>query len=598
MAPEQHRNEPIDARTDQFSFCVALYEAVYGHHPFSGGTLGELTDAVCEGRVRPEPPGTLVPSWIRELLLRGLASNPAERWPSMNALLAELGKQPALATRRRFVMAAVSKLTGIWEAPGRTQQVDTLAKAEIRQAFLATGKPYAARTWQSVSDILDRYTQRWSDLYVEACEATHVRGEQSAEVLDLRIACLEEARADLAVLVRLFRAPTADVVEHAVSAANALSTLERCENVELLRALLRPPADAPTRDAVERLRARLAEVRALSSVGRLREAQTIVGPVEHEARALGYAPFLAEVLLAVSRLAGEQGGVAEAASVAEEALFVAITCRHDEVAAEAATMLVAYAYEQWPDVAWRWSRLAEALLSRIGGHERLWSWLYSHRGLVQKRRGALEEGLENEQRALATKAEALGSDHPDVGISLGNIAVYLDELGRLSDAIEYVRRAKRVMERALGPDHPGTAIPLANLAEILGRAEQWEEAVAHGARALAIFERESREDGSHVLFACVVLGAAYLGAGRFEEALIALERAEGIAEKHAPAPAVGAQLRFALARALRASGREPARADALARAARQEYAGMPATAALTRELTIIEAWLAAPAVAG
>ncbi len=453
MSPEQFRNEHTDPRTDQFSFCVALYEAVYSERPFSGSTFQELSDSVCSGRVRPEPEGTTVPSWIRDLIIRGLARQPTDRWPAMNALLAELERQPAVASRRRFVRAAAAKLASIWEPPRGDTPVDTPAKSEMQQAFLATGKAYAAKAWQGVSEILDRYTRRWSDLYVEACEATHVRGEQSAEVLDLRMACLEEGRADLAALVRLFRYPTAEVVENAVAAANGLGTLERCENVELLRSLVRPPADSATRQAVERLRAQLAEVRALSSVARLKDAVAMMGPLERSARGLGYLPLVAEVLMTAAGISGEQGGMSEGAPVCEEALMTALACRHEEVAIEAAVQLIGFMATR-SELGELWGRLAEALLRRIGGHDKMWGWMYTNRAMVRARQGRLEEALADERLAVAAKEKVLGPEHYDVGVSLGNIAVYLDDLGRLAEAIDTIRRAAEIVERGLGPDHP------------------------------------------------------------------------------------------------------------------------------------------------
>src|SRR6266700_7301948 len=263
MSPEQFRAEPTDAATDQFSFCVALYEALYGERPFAGRDFDDLGNNVAAGFVRRAPKGSTVPYWLREVVLRGLSVNPTDRWPSMNALLAQLEQQPAIVNRRRFIAAAAAKLAAIWEVPRGDRPAEPPARAEIRRAFLATGKAYAKKTWTNTSQILDAYARRWSDLYVESCEATHVRNEQSTEVLDLRMACLQEGLEDLRALCGMFRQATPEVVDNAVSAANGLRGLDRCENIELLRAVVRPPEDAATHAAVNRLRAELAEVRAL-----------------------------------------------------------------------------------------------------------------------------------------------------------------------------------------------------------------------------------------------------------------------------------------------------------------------------------------------
>src|SRR6185312_10685123 len=86
MAPEQFRGRKTDARTDQFSFCVALYEALYGERPFPSGSLPELVHAVSTGQVRVAPKRTPVPAFLRRLLLKGLQANPDLRFESMREL--------------------------------------------------------------------------------------------------------------------------------------------------------------------------------------------------------------------------------------------------------------------------------------------------------------------------------------------------------------------------------------------------------------------------------------------------------------------------------------------------------------------------------
>jgi serine/threonine protein kinase len=90
MAPELLEHSCADPRADQFSFCVSLWEALYGERPFEGRSVFALAENVLAGRIRPAPPLSRVPAWLREILLRGLAADPERRFPSMKALLAAI----------------------------------------------------------------------------------------------------------------------------------------------------------------------------------------------------------------------------------------------------------------------------------------------------------------------------------------------------------------------------------------------------------------------------------------------------------------------------------------------------------------------------
>ena len=94
MSPEQHNGDPADARSDQFSFCVALYEALYRQLPFAGDTLPSLAFNTVSGRIRPRPAGSHVPMAVHEAILRGLSPTPEARFPSMRELCAALWFDP------------------------------------------------------------------------------------------------------------------------------------------------------------------------------------------------------------------------------------------------------------------------------------------------------------------------------------------------------------------------------------------------------------------------------------------------------------------------------------------------------------------------
>jgi serine/threonine-protein kinase len=594
MAPEQFLGDETDARTDQFSFCVALYEALYRVSPFAGKNFDERKQGVLGGEVREPPPRNGVPPQIRKVLLRGLSRDPALRWPSMKTLLAALEDNRRFSGRRRLASGAAAKLKGVWEAPVRRRPVESQAKAEMRRAFLATGKPYAAAAFEGAGRILDEYAAKWSAMYVDICEATHVRGEQSPEVMDLRMTCLLDCLEDLRALTLLFRNADAGVVQNAVKAANALGGIERCADVALLRVAVRPPEDSTTRAAVDRLRAKLAEVRALDNVGRYGDALEALAPLEEEIHGVGYRPLSAETLLMRGRLQTDRRELQLAAQALEEAVWLAEVCRHDEVVAEAAGTLVYVVCEMGPDLALAevWGRHAEAVLGRMGGHDVMWGLLLNNRAIMRWRQGRLPEGLEDARRSLAAKERAGGTDNPDNALSLNNIALMLVERGELHEALQLIERGVSVCERGYGPEHPASGLLLSNHAEILNRLDRFEEARASAARALAIFEVETGSDNVALSYPLAGLGVALLGLGCAGDALPFLERAAAFRDTTVPEPAHWGEVHFALARALRAVGRDLPRARALAEEAREEYRRAPPGPVVARGLACIDAWLA------
>ncbi|MCY1071358.1 serine/threonine-protein kinase [Nannocystis sp. RBIL2] len=129
MAPEQHRGGEADARSDVFSFCASLYEALYGQRPFVADSYEALRAAMLEGTVRP-PTQSRVPAWLRDVVLRGLRADPTARWPAMEPLLAALAADLG-ARRRRWLrrIGLVSAIAGL-------TLVGTLATLQLRRAWL------------------------------------------------------------------------------------------------------------------------------------------------------------------------------------------------------------------------------------------------------------------------------------------------------------------------------------------------------------------------------------------------------------------------------------------------------------------------------
>ncbi len=613
MAPEQFLGTPTDARTDQFSFCIALYEALYGERPFAGNTMFALTTAVVQGQVRDAPPASKVPLWLRKVLLRGLRPQAQDRYPSMQELIEALGRNPRSARSRVAIGAAAvlvpaalafglhqslvnhrsicsggpSHLAGIWDLP------DAAAPATrgpaIRKAFLRTGKSYANDVFTTVSRILTGYAQSWTRQYREACEATQVRGEQSAEVLDLRMSCLQERLGRLRALTDVFTEANGDVVENAVSAANNLATLDRCADVPLLRSVVRPPDDPATRSAVAGLNRWLAQLKALFDAGRYHEGLKDGPALVQAAKAVGYQPLIAETLALLGNLYLKSNDTHAAEVALTDSYLAADASRHDEIRAEDATNLVyVVGYLQGRfDEAQRWARNAEAVLQRMGGHELLQAWLLNDLGGMYEMKGEGEQALRAQQEGLALKEKTLGRDHPDVGASEGNVAVVLEALGRNQEALQHVDRAIEILENGLGAGHPELAVQLSNRGEILNALGRYRDARASFERARIVWERELGLENRNLAYALTGIGISYIADGDPTSAIVPLERAFKIREEHENDPARRAETRFALARALWEAGRDRGRARLLAEEARDSYA----KAVAKPKLVEVESWL-------
>lgn len=594
MAPEQFDGHPADERSDQFSFCVALYEGLYGERPFGGRTVAELSENVRRGVVRAAPDASRVPSWLRRVVLRGLRVAPAERWPSMDSLLGALQKDPGV-TWRRWALVATSlagivaigaaarrqgaresrptchvnadRFAGVWEPAAASGS----RRAQIVNAFRSSGYPYANDVFTGTARLLDTYVGSWSTMYTETCEATNVHGEQSAEVLDLRMSCLRERWNELRALSDVLADPKGEVVANAVKAAGALTPLHRCSDVRTLRASLPPPPDAATRQRVDEIRAQLARAKALEDSGRYALALTATAPLVSEARATRYGPVTAEALARLGNVLLHLGRSGEASENLDEAVWTAEASRHDEVVAGASIEQVFIAGVSDLDLprARRWFRQAEAFLARMDGHQLFRAWLQHNLAAALEAHGDLADAVSRYREALQIKERVLGRAHPDVGLSLTNLASCLSALGRAEEALQHSDRGVELVGSALGWEHPDMAIQLVHRAEILNQLRRFREGERDASRALGIWEKELGRDHSDLPFFLGPLGEARLGLGRPADALEPLERALLLAEAN-HARTEMRRLRFALARALwqsNASAANRSRALQLAQAA-------------------------------
>ena len=643
MAPEQMRGAPPDGRADQFSFCVALFEALYGVRPFPGKSLGELERAILDGqRLRARRKG--VPSPVRRALARGLAFDAAARFDSMDALLAAMQPSrrvaPALAVAALVAVATIGGVLGAthWRADrtrmcgGGADKVETVWNAARRAAVAAAlggGKAGGDRVRRVVA-ALDDYSGRWVRAYTDACEATHVRGEQSEALLDLRMQCLDERRKDADELVRMLERDR-ELGDKAVQAVQSLPPVAACADVA---ALERPrPAPAAAHAELEEARRLVARGRVELNATRCADARGHLDEAMKQARALDDPALAARAALFLARAQRCLGDQVRARTTMIDGAVLAARA-HDEVEL---TFLAAQAVEldaqeaEFAD-AQHWAELADEAAAHSNGDPHAEADRLYGRAILEWRQDHLAAAVELHRRAARFYELDDGPEYDRLR-NLGQLASVLGNMGRFAEAAPLHRQIHDAFARLLGPDNYVTITVEENMAldaweegdlpaalagerrflELVGAQSPshvstaqgnygWmlldehraEEATAWFERALASADKVDGRHDEETEYALTGIGAAWVARGRPRLAIAPLERAMTL--QHGQETASDrADAEMALAQALTLSSRDPARALALAEHARAFYASHPFGARRARSLAEAEAWLRAHA---
>jgi len=544
MAPELCEGKIADEKADQFSYCVALYEALYRQRPFAGDDVLKILSEASRGRVREPPRDTPVPRRIQRILWRGLSPHPEERYPSMEALLRELEWTPRQVTLRILsALLVLVLLFGVGYAyfaamrPKRVCEVmaEKLADAwnqerrqSVRAAFAATGKPYAESSVQEVERVLGEYAQAWAATHRDACQAEQARREQTRELLEERMECLQHRLQEAQSLIGIFARADAAVVEKAVPAVHALTSVDGCAEREALEAP-QPPADPAVRRQVEQLRSRLAMAKALHDSGRYEDGLPIAAAVMESGRRLSYRPVEAEALLLLGELQMRAGKTLEAERTLYDAVFAAEAGRHHPVAALASADLVEVLGNRGQfALAHHWARHAAARNEGLGGNGELTAILLHYQATVYNAQGQYAEALELAQKAVAVRRKLSGSEHFMLIAPLCTTGQILLNLGRHDAALAHLQEALRIGRKRLGAAHVLVASSLNTIAGVNLLLARFADAKDYFQQALAINQAAlgpMHPDVGRILFG---LASICLRQGLYEDGLRYSEQASGI----------------------------------------------------------------------
>ncbi|MCH9686534.1 MAG: serine/threonine-protein kinase, partial [Deltaproteobacteria bacterium] len=470
MAIEQIAGATPDARSDQFSFCVALFEALYGVRPFLGQSLRDLQAAIVSGEVMIPAGDREVPAWLRRVVLRGLRTDPDERWPDMPSLLRALNQGRRHVSRRRLALAglgaalAVGAVLGAPRALAANDRCETAAAAAheawsaprhdaVRRAIMGSGVAYAAEAWSRVEPGLDRYAQAWSEQRLAVCRA--VQRADDARVHEQQVACLDRRLDEMTAMIELMADADTAVVARASDAVSRLPQIQRCERAD-------DEGDDGDYDRARlaQVRSQLARAHAHELAGRYAEGRTIALHAADEADQLGAPRLVAEAQHRLGVLHERLADYPAAERALSRAAWLGVEVGHDDVAAGAMihlTGVVGYRLTRRDD-GLAWARHAHAAVARAGAptfeRARLWNTI----GSIHDRVGQPAEAREHYARALALLDDP-GDDRSRQlrASTLNNLGSVAARLGDSARAQTHFQAAVAITEAVRGLGHPDVA---------------------------------------------------------------------------------------------------------------------------------------------
>jgi eukaryotic-like serine/threonine-protein kinase len=520
MAPEQRTGSDADARSDQYSFCVSLHEALGGAMPYVEGPAG--TPAA--------------PRWLRRVIERGLRPDPAARHPSMDALLSELqrdrrsrwtggvagavllGLLALLALPRLRAgspcESAARELAGIWDDPVRAQLTAHLGGLDAS---------HVPAMWREVRVALDAYADAWVDGHAQACSATRVHGDQSEEMLDRRLACLDSRRQSLASLTAALGRVELAGIEAAARAARELPPVADCAD----RARLARAAAPGRHPQAARAREDLAAAHLQRLLGSATEARVLAARALAQLRRARDLEGEAEALLVLGQAEHDDRDLVAA--------VVSLTHAADAAQRVGAARLRARAFGHLAQAYQGLGRLDEAsqvlelafAAARELGDRSLEAGLLHARGTLLGRRGQERDARQHVERSLAILAELHGPDADVLRPGHDVLAAILRKSGELEGALIHAERALAIA-RSRGDEHPRTAEARQNLADVLQAMGRRAEAGAELERATQVLRAAYGERHEEVAVALTAQGSWLASIGDEREAIARLREALAI----------------------------------------------------------------------
>ncbi len=536
MAPEVMDGAIADAASDQFSFCVALFEALEGRRPFEGEDFLSLRQAIEAGPPSESSWSGDTPARVRRLVNRGLSPVSGDRHPELDELLDALER--CLGSRRRsrrlglaLVLGMVSTgVLGMTFAPaplaspvvetcsGGSDRVAQIWNRDRADALLggieSVGLDPKARA--RVQALGDQYAQAWATAHHEACLDTAVRGVQSTARLDARMHCLDGRLRALQGTLRGLEARPALELSAVAKAFEGLPSLDEC---------LDPHRDPSPLDAGERAR-RLQMEEELARALALELAGDPVGAAELALAQVAVAEDLdddlarARSLRTLGTIEVRSGVAGQATEHLAAARIAAERVGDDRLLTRVLILQVTDAVlARDLEGARRQLEVAGAVLSRLGGDPALEASLEGRRGVVAYYEGDYESAAAHYRTQLEL-IDTLGPEGEDERASaLGNLGLALRDMGDYEAALRSMEEGRALRARLYGPVNPYLAPDDLNIAMVLDSLGDYEPALAVAKRGLSVAEAAYGPDSLDAAQIHEGIAFIYDNLERYEEGL-------------------------------------------------------------------------------
>ncbi|PRP95017.1 Serine/threonine-protein kinase PknL [Enhygromyxa salina] len=505
MSPEQFANDPVGPKSDQFSFCAALYEALAGERPFASDNLASLATAVTAGELRHAAPLRGQPAWLRRVVLRGLAVDPEARHESMQAVAERL--EAGLGRRGRTLGLGLGGLVvfGVlasWAVGGEREDpaaarcradAQVLAdewgldwKARARSVFESGLERDGERLWRRLESDVDEFAQAWAASYDQACSAHFSGRTLAAAAYRHRLRCLDGQRVYAASLLDGLERADGEVLREIAAVSSELPRPSSCESDERAAG----DFDEDSQGLVAEARLELMRAQGRADAGD-----------NADARRLGEAALgsLAEVDAPVTRaellglLAGvyyEEGELEAGGAAQRGAVEAAARSGDARLLAEAWLERVErlLTYETKLETAATLLEAAHVTVAALSDDPLLRSQLESQRGLIALESGRTTDARDAFQVALDI-AEQAGLGDRVLAVHTRRLGAAEATLGDVEGAREQFERSAELSAELLGERHSLVVGAYGNLGLLCRKEGDGACARAYFEKAISLVER-------------------------------------------------------------------------------------------------------------